>query len=436
MLSGHLKKLLLIVPLLATISIIIFFTRFVVPQDPVEQSLGVFHQETNDALPYSRESYIKEAKNLGLNKAKFYFSIRPNYLPKQFDELVIEKEINVAKKLLENGNSWEQILEFLSIKRNASNSLILSQITKEFTEKGFTETNYSELPDSDKSKIDQLTTNKKSRFYFPAFYWNGLDNQYHHWISELVSSNELRSHVNNNLVMPKIKKALAWTLSISLLSILLSYTLGIFLGYNQVSSDKVIWQRIQTILDVFFTMPLFWIATLAIVFFTTSDYGRWTNIFPSVHSMDFSQASFWKELLTNFHHLFLPIICYVLHSTGYISSIMASNLKAQLNQPYILTAKQKGLSNKEIIRQHGLKNALFPILTLLTSSIPSAVSGSLILEIIFNVPGIGRLLYNSILLADWNIVFPIVLIIAIVTALSFWLADILYEKFDPRLKTS
>lgn len=436
MLKGHLKKLLLILPLLLLVSIIVFFARYVVPQDPVEQSLGIFHQEDADAPSYTKENYEKEAIKLGLDKPKFYFSIRPNYIPKEYDEIVFPSEKKIAKKLLKAGVDWSQVKAFLSLENFSSNFLLIDKIVDEISLKGSTNIDYSTLSKSDQARIDALITNEVSQFYYPSFQWNGKNNQYHHWLSEIFNNKELKSNLNGSLVMPKIKKSLAWTLSISLLSIFISYLFGILLGYKQIRSEQAIWKKIQTVLDVFFTMPLFWIATIAIVFFTTSDYGKWTNIFPSVHSMDFSSKNFINQLFSNFHHLILPIICVVIHSTGYISGIMASNLRAQLNRPYILTAKQKGLSNKEIIRDHGLKNALFPILTLITGAIPSAFSGSLILEIIFNIPGIGKLLYSSILLADWNMVFPIVIIIAIVTAISYWFADILYESFDPRLKVN
>ena len=434
MLKGHFRKLLLILPLLLVISIIVFFARYLTPQDPVEQSLGIYHQEEVDAFPYTKEAYEKVAITLGLHKSKFYFSVRPNYIPKDYDKIVFPSEKKIATKLLKAGVKWNQVSEFLKIENNSSNVNLLSKIADEILINGSTSIDYSSLDDLDKARIDALKIYQNSKYFYPSFQWHGTDNQYHNWLLEFFSNQKLKSNIDSSLVMPKIKKALAWTLSISLFAIFFSYLFGVLLGYKQIRSEHNIWKNIQTVLDVFFTMPLFWIATIAIVFFTTSDYGNWTNIFPSVHSMDFSGDSFLKQLFRNFHHLILPIICVVLHTTGYISGIMATNLKVQLNRPYILTAKQKGLSNDQIIRDHGLKNALFPILTLLTGSIPSAISGSLILEIIFNIPGIGKLLYNSILLADWNMVFPIVFIIAIVTAISYWLADILYQSFDPRIK--
>ncbi len=436
MLAAHLKKLLLVIPLLLSVSIVVFFSRYIVPQDPVEQRLGVFHEDRSEPSPYSRDSYVKEAIKLGLHKPKFYFSIKPNFLPKLEEEYLLPREKKLAHQLFKNGNNSKNIYQFIGLINNHSEYKLLLNIADQISKTGSTDIDFTSLNQSEILIIKNLIISPKSNFFYPKFYWHGIDNQYHHWVKEIINNESLRSNYNNSLVIPKIKKSLAWTLLISFLSILITYGFGIIIGYNQVKSDKAVWYKIQSALDIFYTMPLFWIATLAIVFFTTSDYGKWTNIFPAVHSMDFSATSIWSQLSSNFKHLILPVFCVSLRSTGIISSILSSNLRVQLNKPYILTAKQKGLDNHQIIKNHGLRNSLFPILTLFTGAIPSAISGSLVLEIIFNIPGVGRLLYNSILLADWNVVFPIVLLIAIVTTISYWLADILYELFDPRLKTA
>ena len=137
MFSGHLKKLLLIVPLLILVSIIVFFTRFVVPQDPVEQSLGIFHLEESDAPPYSKDAYRKEAIKLGLDKATFYFSVIPSYLPNEFHQILLPRDKLITQKLLKNGNSFTDIQEFIQLERNADNIGILSQITAEISKNGF-----------------------------------------------------------------------------------------------------------------------------------------------------------------------------------------------------------------------------------------------------------------------------------------------------------
>ena len=431
----HLKKLLLILPLLFVLSVIVFLLRFVTPQDPVEQSLGIFHQEDAETAPYNKRQYEREAIKLGLDKEVFYFSIRPNYIPTQASNILVPSEKKTAMALLKRGAQWDDIKSFLDLKESSNNNLILTQIATDLVTSGKTTKDLSILSKDDQGIINRIIDSSNRAFYFPKVRWHGINNQYHHWIKGFFSNSKLKSIQNNALVKPKIKRAIVWTLSISMISIFFSYFLGVFIGFKRISSDSSFWPKLQIILDYFYAMPFFWIATLAIVFFTTSDYGAWTNIFPSVHSINFNGENIFIEIIQNLKHFILPTICISIHSIGFISSMMADNLKTQLSQPYILTAKQKGFTKNDILKNHGFKNAFFPILTMLSGTIPAAFSGSLIVEIIFNLPGIGRLLYNSVLLADWNVVFPIVLLVGMITSFSYWLADILYSLFDPRIKS-
>lgn len=430
----QLKKLLLLIPFLFILSLVVFFLRFVTPQDPIEQSMGVFQQETSDELPYTKKEYEKEAIKLGLDKELFYFSIRPNYIPPQANKLLLPTEKKNALLFLKKGYNWQDIEAFINLKNDNRNNLLLTQISNDLINTGDTNIDYRKLEKEDQAIIENLIGSSTKNIYYPTIRWHGIDNQYHNWITSFLTNKSIRSTQNNALVKPKIKRAIVWTMAISFLAIFISYLSGIYIGFKRVSSQHPFWPKFQTLLDFTFAMPFFWIATLAIVFFTTSDYGNWTNIFPTVHSLDFKGENIITEITQNLKHLILPILCICIHSIGFISSMMADNLKTQLTKPYILTAKQKGLTTTEIVKNHGFKNAIFPILTMLTNSIPSALSGSLIVEVIFNLPGIGRLLYNSILLADWNVVFPIVLLIGIITSLSYWISDLLYAAFDPRIK--
>ena len=113
---------------------------------------------------------------------------------------------------------------------------------------------------------------------------------------------------------------------------------------------------------------------------------------------------------------------------------MESSLTEEVNKLYARTALSKGLSYKEMITKHGFKNALLPIITLLSSAIPGTIAGSVIIETIFNIPGLGRLIFESILVADWNVVFGVVFMVALITSISFLLSDLLYAKTNPKIR--
>jgi len=133
--------------------------------------------------------------------------------------------------------------------------------------------------------------------------------------------------------------------------------------------------------------------------------------------------------------LFLPVTCLALGSLAYISRQMKQSLLHELVQPYVLHLRTQGISEKTIVNRHAIRNALFPIITIVGGAVPVLLSGSLIIEVIFSIPGMGRLMYNSLLSRDWPVVFPVLMLGAIVTILSYHLSDIMYKWVDPRVKT-
>nr|MDQ3016665.1 ABC transporter permease [Bacteroidota bacterium] len=180
-------------------------------------------------------------------------------------------------------------------------------------------------------------------------------------------------------------------------------------------------------------VPLFWLATLLIYFFAS---GEILKIFPagglgSYHTA--SNAFAYAGTLIN--HLFLPVLCLSVGSLAYVSRQMKQSFLHETKQSYVWALKSHGVSAKSIRKNHIIPNALFPVITIIGSSIPALLSGSLIIEVIFNIPGMGRLLYNSLLARDWPVAFPILMMAAVVTVLSYILTDVIYRLADPRVKT-
>jgi len=105
-----------------------------------------------------------------------------------------------------------------------------------------------------------------------------------------------------------------------------------------------------------------------------------------------------------------------------------------LNKDYIRTAKAKGLDKKTIVWRHAFRNSLFPIITLIASVFPAAIAGSVVIEKIFNIPGMGKLMIDSILSQDWPVVFTVLMFGAILTIIGILIADLLYAFADPRVR--
>jgi peptide/nickel transport system permease protein len=114
---------------------------------------------------------------------------------------------------------------------------------------------------------------------------------------------------------------------------------------------------------------------------------------------------------------------------------MKQSVLHQFSQPYVRSLRLQGISERNIVRKHVIRNALFPIITIIGGSIPALLSGSLIIEVIYSIPGMGRLMYSSLLAKDWPVVFPVLMIGAFLTVVSYILTDVVYKWVDPRVKT-
>ena len=133
-------------------------------------------------------------------------------------------------------------------------------------------------------------------------------------------------------------------------------------------------------------------------------------------------------------HLFLPVLCMILVILPSFTGQVDRALKEEKNQEYVKTARAKGLTALSVLKKHVFKNALIPLITIFTDRLPILISGALVVEVIFAVPGMGRLLVNSVNARDYPVILGIIIIIALVKIVSNILADILYSLADPRIK--
>ena len=386
-------RVFVIIPTLVIISLITFFLSIHVPQDPAYALARMRVTENN----IDDEVYEAIYKELGMDKPNFYFSITPTHYPPSLNIYSNETVRKKVKALLRSGVPYDKIIV-------------------------------------DGQKVSAQSDTRRT-LLFPKFHWNGFSNRYHHWITSFFFRDMGQSIMDGQTVSSKIGKAFLWTIALGLLGIIFSYSIAIFLGLvlaqNPNSrSNKIINQLLYLI----FSIPLFWIATLLVIYFTTDTYGRWMNIFPSVGIDIYPGESTVYQIMKNAKNFILPVLCLSLPSITYIARLVRRSILDQLSQPYILTAASKGLTDKQILRRHAFPNAMLPLVTIFVESIPSVLGGSVLMEVIFNLPGIGRLLFDSIGVGDWNVVFGITMIIALVTTLSYLLGDILYGFVNPKIR--
>ncbi len=182
-----------------------------------------------------------------------------------------------------------------------------------------------------------------------------------------------------------------------------------------------------------YSLPVFWIATLLQVFFTTPEYGM--DWFPTAGLSELPPtAPFWERLLDQTAHIFLPVVCLTYGSLAFISRQMRGGMLQVLDQDYIRTARAKGLPERRVIWRHAFRNALFPIITLIGSVFPSILAGSVVIEVIFGIPGMGKLTVDAIFARDWPVVFAVLMMASVLTVAGLLVSDMLYAWADPRVR--
>jgi len=264
----------------------------------------------------------------------------------------------------------------------------------------------------------------------------GLDKplpyQYFDWIKRLAKLDFGISFSDNRPVLEKIAERIPLTLSINLISMFLIFLIAVPIGIKSALVPGKIFDKTMTIfVFIGFSMPTFWLALL-LMDLVGVKLG-WLPI-SGIKSLNFEYYNWWQKSLDLAKHLILPVFVSSITGLAGISRYMRSNMLDTLKQPYIYTARAKGLPEHKVIYKHALRNALLPIVTILGLSIPGLLGGSVIFESIFALPGIGRLFYEGVMMRDYPLIMAEVVLGAILTMIGNLIADISYAYVDPRIR--
>lgn len=265
----------------------------------------------------------------------------------------------------------------------------------------------------------------------------GLDRpiheQYWLWLTKIATLDFGRSYRDNRPVMERIWERLPVTLQLNVISIFLVYLLAIPLGIYSSTHQYSLADKVSTtVLFVLYSLPSFWVATILILFLGGGDY--W-HLFPitGISSLDAEQLPFFEWLLDRLWHLVLPVFCLTYGGLAYVSRQMRAGMLETIRQDYIRTARAKGLSENAVVFKHALRNSLIPIVTLLGFLLPAMLGGSVIIESIFTIPGMGQLGFDAILSRDYPVVMAISTIAAFLTLVGLLLSDICYAIVNPTI---
>ena len=265
----------------------------------------------------------------------------------------------------------------------------------------------------------------------------GLDKplyvQYGRWVKRIVTCDFGTSYKDHRPVSLKIREALPITLLLNVISIFLIYLIAIPLGIFSAIRPQSLWDKVSTIfLFILYSLPSFWVAMILIIYLGGGDY---LNLFPIVGivSNGVGVLPFWDQVGNLLWHIVLPVTCLTYGGLAFLSRFSRAQLLEVIRQDFIRTARAKGLSEPVVILKHGLRNALIPLITLMGTLLPALIGGSVIIEQIFSIPGMGKLGFEAVLTRDYPVIMAIASISAFLTLVSILITDILYVFIDPRI---
>ena len=249
----------------------------------------------------------------------------------------------------------------------------------------------------------------------------GLDQpvyiQYFYWLSHVVRGDLGVSIVTKEPVTLLISQRLPYTLALMLISTLLSYAIGVFSGVLTALRRGTLVDSVVSITGIVgYSIPGFWFGLMLMLAF-----GRYLQILP---------ISGYEGP----HSLILPALSLALPSSAYVMRLTRAEMIEILNEDYIRTAWAKGLNERRVLLVHALRNAMIPVVVMFFLDIPWLIGGAVVIETLFALPGMGRLLYVSIIRQDYAVVQGIVLIITVLTVVFNTLGDIVVAVLDPRVR--
>jgi len=222
------------------------------------------------------------------------------------------------------------------------------------------------------------------------------------------------------------------TFMLNLITMVIILSIAIPLGISSATHQYSLYDKLTTtFVFLGFAMPSFWLALLLMMFF-----GIHLDLLPlsGLKSMNYDSLSLFGKILDRTKHLILPVFVSAFTGLAGDSRYMRSSMLEVIRQDYITVARAKGLPEKKVIYNHALKNAILPLITLIGLSVPGLIGGSVIMESIFGIPGMGQMFFMSVMTRDYPMVMSLLTIGGVLTLAGNLLADIGYMLADPRIR--
>jgi peptide/nickel transport system permease protein len=251
--------------------------------------------------------------------------------------------------------------------------------------------------------------------------------QYLDWMRQIVTGDLGRSLYTHTPVASELTQRIPFSFQLAILSVLFSTILGTVLGIIAAVKQNTVWDYVARLIGIGgITMPVFWSATLIILFLVI--------VFSWIPPLRFTYI--WSEPTTAVSQLIWPTLALGYYLTGIVSRMTRAQVLEILSQDYVRTAHSKGLRQTVVLSRHVLRNAVLPLITIVGLQFEGLLSGSVLVEQIFHIPGLGSFLVQGITQRDYPIVQSVVLLFGTMVVLVNLVVDLLYSAVDPRIRYS
>ncbi len=460
MLSYILRRILLAVPTILVISLATFGLSKCAPYDPVYAVFGDNLGLGLDPLAAGRE-YQAKLRQIGQDMPEFYFSIQPAIFPDSLHRIYPPDRRERLRLLTAHSGDWTAVDAYdkalSALARGIDNmpdtlpeKSQLRAYVKDLTVCGRPDvidtlirgaSRLAQRP-SLSGKTDTLLQCFREvqqpaanfRRYLPAFRRHGSENRYHHWLSGFVTG-DMGLTTYGKPVWEELRPRLLTTLVINGFALLLAFAIALPLGVSMARRHNCIFDRWggRTLLFLH-AIPVFWLGSLLILLLATP--GQGLHVFKSsyIEIWNSKRMGFGYYLLYNAPKFVLPVLTLTLHVIAVLALQMRNSMLGVLQEDYIRTARAKGLPESKVYWRHAFRNALFPIITIFAGIFPAIFAGSLVIEYLFQAPGMGVKTQEAFVSRDYPVLFAIVMIASWLTVLGNLLADLLYAWADPRVR--
>jgi peptide/nickel transport system permease protein len=434
--------------------------HFILVNLPGNPSAQFFTADEYSSASAEQDESIKQTlQNRGLLLPDFYFSIHSAALPALYFQTFNKEEKRNIKQMAYYFGNAEAIEKFIiRLKQSASlfttdsARVILRQMLTDYVSTScnsilFLNKMVKQNPGNSSLKLlyqlqTEMHKNRKPlKKYIPVITFHPR-NRFHEFLAG--SEENAKGIIHGNLgtswqtrmpVSHLLASGYRWTFFLATIALIISLSLSLFIGIKAGSSPGSGFDKISSfLLFVFYSIPVFWLAVMLLFLFSNPHV---CNLFPpsGVLQAASSSGKGLEKLLTVLPHLVLPLICFVLPSMAWMARTLRAATVDVMQQPFIRTAKAKGLSKKSILFKHVFRNILLQVITIFSLAWPALLSGSVIIESVFSIPGAGLLTLQAVQNQDYPVLAGLFLTSGAITLATFALSDFLYRLADPRLKT-